>query len=149
MLRWTEAGAVSSPTTLQIRISKRYERRIRAGAPEPSRKLSYKEIEDNVHNFRHTLNTPRTRNCTSITLSGLQEETPQSLLLLRSILENVGFDYTRAHVDTKSRELLQHLNFAHHISISISELNEWQLHTIPTTLLPKIQVTILLFTGYL
>ena len=114
MLRWTQAGAVSTPSTVQLRLAKNYEKRVPAGAPAPSRKLSLIELRENLHYFRHTLDTPRRTPCSSITLSGLQEESKETLATIAFDIQQVGFQYVRTHVDTQSTHLLPHLHFAQH-----------------------------------
>ena len=121
MLRWTNSGAVDWPQTVQIRIAKRYEQRIKANAPEPSRRMSISEIDENLHYFRHTLNTPRTTPCTSITLSGLQEESEESILQIKERIEGFEFQYIRAHIDEQSIQLVPYLEFVNHISLTIHE----------------------------
>lgn len=121
MLRWTDSGAVTWPQTLQIRISKRYDQRIKANAPEPTRRMSLAEIQDNLQYFRHKLDTPRTKPCSSITLSGLQEESMESIEALKVVLGLFDFSYIRAHLDTQSIHLASHLEFVDHISITLHD----------------------------
>lgn len=70
MLRWTPAGAVSAPTTVQIRVQRRYPGRVRAGAPAPTRSLSAEELRQNIDHFTVGLRGPRTAPCTGLVLSG-------------------------------------------------------------------------------
>jgi hypothetical protein len=70
MLRWTPAGAVSAPTTVQIRVQRRYPGRVRAGAPAPTRSLSSDELRANIDHFTVGLRGPRTAPCTGLVLSG-------------------------------------------------------------------------------
>ena len=147
MLRWTKAGAVNAPTTVQIRLAKNYEQRVPAGAPHPSRRLLLTEIKENLHYFRHTLDTPITTPCSSITLSGLQEEDEESIAKIAFEIQKIGFHYSRAHVDTKSAHLLPSLSFAHHISLSIHHEMDQTKYNIPNNLLSKIQWTIVLNTS--
>ncbi len=70
MLRWTEAGAVPSPTTLQVRVQRRHDARVKAGAPVPTRSLSEAELLANLRHFTVGMRTPRTRPCTGLVLSG-------------------------------------------------------------------------------
>ena len=70
MLRWTPAGAVSAPTTVQIRVQRRYPGRVRAGAPAPTRSLSAAELRANIDHFTTGLRGPRSRPCTGLVLSG-------------------------------------------------------------------------------
>ena len=71
MLSWTEAGAVKRPTTLQIRVQRRYPGRVRAGAPTPTRSLSREEVVTNLRHFTEGQRGPRTAPCTSLVLSGV------------------------------------------------------------------------------
>jgi len=70
MLRWTPSGAVSTPATVQIRVEDQYPDRLSAGAPQPTRSLHPDELRQNILYFTQKLNTPRTRPCTSLVLSG-------------------------------------------------------------------------------
>lgn len=70
MLRWTSAGAVSAPTTVQIRAEPGASGSPRAGAPAPGRALTPHELLDNLHHFTEGLRTPRTQPCTALVLSG-------------------------------------------------------------------------------
>ena len=70
MIRWTPAGAVTFPRTLQVRTQRRYPGRVRAGAPLPSRDLSPEELCDNLRHFTAGMRTPRTTPCTALVLSG-------------------------------------------------------------------------------
>lgn len=71
MLSWTHAGAVSRPTTVQIRVQRSYPGRIRAGAPVPTRGMSREEILDNLRHFTVGMRTPRTTPCDTLVLSGV------------------------------------------------------------------------------
>jgi hypothetical protein len=70
MLRWTPAGAVTAPTTVQIRVQRRYPGRVRAGAPAPTRSLTPDELRANIDHFTVGLRGPRTAPCTGLVLSG-------------------------------------------------------------------------------
>jgi hypothetical protein len=70
MLRWTAAGAVAAPTSVQIRVQRHYEARVRAGAPRPSRSLTEVELRDNILHFTAGMRGPRTAPCTTLVLSG-------------------------------------------------------------------------------
>ena len=70
MLNWTTKGAVSTPTTLQVRVEQRYPGRIRAGAPQPSRSLTPSELAATIRHFTDGLRGPRTRPCSGLVLSG-------------------------------------------------------------------------------
>ena len=125
MLCWTKAGAVPWPTTVQIRLAKRYEHRIRAGAPSPSRQLTLQEFQENARYFRHTLDTSRSKPCHAITLSALQEETPSRLENIAQVIRTFQYDYVRVHIDLQAQHLLPYLTFADHIALSIQHPKEW------------------------
>jgi hypothetical protein len=88
MLRWTTAGAVPSPTTVQIRVQRSYPGRVRAGAPVPTRSMSTAELLDNIRFFTAGMRTPRTRPCETLVLSGVgvaaREDCPEAIALARS-----------------------------------------------------------------
>lgn len=88
MLRWTPAGAVSLPLTVQIRVQQRYPGRVQAGAPLPTRSLSPEELVDNIRYFTVGLRTPRTAPCTALVLSGVgvahRPDVPTAMALARA-----------------------------------------------------------------
>ena len=88
MLRWTTAGAVSSPTTVQIRVQRSYPGRVRAGAPVPTRSMSTDELLSNIRHFTAGMRTPRTRPCDTLVLSGVgvaaREDSPAAVALARA-----------------------------------------------------------------
>ncbi|MFK7931663.1 MAG: hypothetical protein AB8H79_26020 [Myxococcota bacterium] len=71
MLRFTQAGVVASPTTVQIRLTRSLPGRLPAGAPEPTRDLSIDEVRENLHYFVEELKGPRTRPVSTAVLSGV------------------------------------------------------------------------------
>jgi hypothetical protein len=71
MLHWTGHGAVSTPTTLQVRVQQRYPGRVQAGAPVPTRSLSPAELVDNIRWFTEGQRGPRSTPCTGLVLSGV------------------------------------------------------------------------------
>ena len=97
MLRWTAAGAVSAPTTVQMRLTRHYPDRLQAGAPQPDRCLSPEELRQNLHHFTQGLRGPRTRPCTGLVLSGLglgeRADLPAALDLAREL----GMDHIVVH----------------------------------------------------
>ena len=143
MLCWTRAGAVPWPTTVQIRLAKNYGG-IKAGAPLPSRQLSITEFSENVHYFRHTLDTPRSKACHSITLSALQQENAERLHSIKTILCDLQYTYIRAHIDQNSQHLLPFLDFAQHIALSIHHPNDWKSYNIKGVDPKRLRVSILL-----
>ena len=101
MLRWTAAGAVSTPATVQVRVQHRYPGRIQAGAPQPTRSLSPAELRDNILHFTIGLRTPRTTPCTTLVLSGIgvasRPDTPAAIDLGRQ----EGIDAVVLHAGTE------------------------------------------------
>jgi len=76
LIRWTAAGAVSDPTTLQIRVAARFRGRIGVGAPVPRRDLTVAEVAANITYFAVTRRGPRTPGCDALVLSGVDEAEP-------------------------------------------------------------------------
>lgn len=76
MLSFTSRGAVASPRTLQIRVGADEPGALRAGAPAPSRDLTDDEIRANIERFTTARDTPRTRPCNRLVLSGLSGRVP-------------------------------------------------------------------------
>ena len=89
MIRWTTGGAVSNPTTVQVRVQRSYPGRIRAGAPVPTRSMSPEEVETNVRWFTEGLDTPRSAPCTALVMSGVgvgqRRDTPTAIALGRQL----------------------------------------------------------------
>jgi len=89
MIRWTAAGAVANPTTIQIRVQRSYPGRIRAGAPVPTRSMSPDELTANIRFFTEGLTGPRTTPCTGLVLSGVgvgsRDDVPAAIELARSL----------------------------------------------------------------
>jgi hypothetical protein len=98
MIRWTAAGAVPTPTTVQIRVQRSYPGRIRAGAPVPTRSMSREELLENLRYFTEGLNGPRTQPCTGLVLSGVgvasRPDIPEAITVARSL----GIDWIVLHV---------------------------------------------------
>ena len=72
MLKWTAAGAVEHPTTLQVRLERRYPDRVQAGAPIPTRSLRPQELLDNLSFFTEGMRGGRHRACERLVISGGQ-----------------------------------------------------------------------------
>jgi len=70
-IRWTFAGAVATPDTLQVRVAPAFLDRVQVGAPIPGRPLSVAEVDANVHHFTEGLRGPRTQPVRRLVLSGL------------------------------------------------------------------------------
>lgn len=100
MLRWTAGGAVPSPTTLQLRVERRYPERIRAGAPVPTRSLSTEEVQANLRHFTVGMRGPRSRPCTALVLSGEGLALRQDLLPLLAASRQEGIRRVVLHLGT-------------------------------------------------
>mgnify|MGYP000509775501 FL=1 len=89
MLRWTPAGAVTTPDTVQMRVEPHFPDRLPAGAPAPTRRLGVAELQDNIRYFTEGLDTPRSRPCRALVLSGhgvaTREDVPEAIALGRSL----------------------------------------------------------------
>jgi hypothetical protein len=72
-LRWTSAGAVASPTSVQIRVAPDFSGRIAAGAPQPSRAMTVEEVASNLEWFARARVGPRAAACTRAVLSGIED----------------------------------------------------------------------------
>ncbi len=105
MLRWTPSGAVSSPTTVQIRAQQAFVGRVPAGAPLPSRGLDPDELRDNIRYFTAGMRGPRTAPCTGLVLSGdgvaSRADLPSAVALAREegvqhVVLHAGLDDLRA-----------------------------------------------------
>lgn len=107
MLSWTKAGAVKRPTTLQIRVQRRYPGRVRAGAPAPTRGLSQRELLDNLHHFTEGQMGPRTVPCTTLVLSGVGLLTsPDTAPVLRAA-RALGIERVVLHAGTEDLDAFQ------------------------------------------
>jgi hypothetical protein len=88
MIRWTAAGAVANPTTVQIRVQRSYPGRIRAGAPVPTRSMSPEELMENINFFTTGMIGPRSTPCTGLVLSGVavarRDDTADAIRLARN-----------------------------------------------------------------
>ncbi|MEC7983726.1 MAG: hypothetical protein VX278_01100 [Myxococcota bacterium] len=144
MLRWTSFGAVSFPETLQLRLSKQHPERIQAGAPLPTKRMRLVEIDENFQYFRQTLNTTRTKPCTSLTLTGLQEESAESLLAIEKLIQQYAFSYVTCHIDTKSQQILHNISSVDRISVAIQDPKQLDLYDFPRFDPQKLRFTIVL-----
>jgi len=112
MLRWTAAGAVPNPTTVQIRVQRSYPGRIRAGAPVPTRSMSSDEVAGNIRYFTEGLRTPRTQPCTALVMSGVgvasRPDTPETIALARTL----GIERVVLHVGVEDLDSLDVERFA-------------------------------------
>lgn len=89
MLAWSSGGAVTVPTTVQIRVQRSYPGRIRGKAPVPTRSMDASEISENLRHFTVGLDTPRSTPCTALVLSGVgvaaRPDTSDAIDLARSL----------------------------------------------------------------
>ncbi len=119
MLRWTPAGAVSLPRTVQIRVQQRYPDRIKAGAPLPTRSLSPEELADNIRYFTAGLRGPRTTPCTTLVLSGVgvarRPDIPEALALARA----EGIERIILHAGVEDLDGLPVADFAAAVSLLV------------------------------
>ncbi len=129
MLRWTAAGAVTFPETLQLRLAKQHPDRIQVGAPRPSKQLSIAAVEENFHYFCKTLDSTRTKPCSALTLTGLQDETEASLTEIDTLIRQYSFSYVTCHIDIKSQSIIHKLSSLNRISVAIQnprQLDQYQ-----------------------
>lgn len=85
MIRWTRAGAVSEPETLQVRVGSEPPGRVDAGAPTPSRDLRSDEILENVRHFTGGRRGPRTRPCGTLVLTALPVNDPDRMAAIADV----------------------------------------------------------------
>lgn len=97
MIRWTGAGAVAAPETLQIRVTKRFAGRVEAGAPTPTRTLSIDEVCANIRFFTVGMRKPRTRPCTALVLSGVTAPMAPQLLPAIHLARAEGVERITVH----------------------------------------------------
>jgi len=107
MLRWTAAGAVSSPTTVQVRVQRAWPGRVQAGAPAPTRSLSPAELAANLRHFTAGMRTPRTRPCTSLVLSGQGVLTRPDLPAALALARVEGIDRIVLHAGPEDLQSLE------------------------------------------
>ena len=98
MIRWTNAGVVSNPTTIQIRVQRSYPGRIRAGAPVPSRSMSTEELLANIDFFTEQMRGPRTTPCTVLVLSGVGVASRPDTLPVIEAARKQGIEHVVLHV---------------------------------------------------
>ena len=104
MLSWTEAGAVKRPTTLQLRVQRRYPDRVRAGAPVPTRSLSREELLANLRWFTEGQRGPRTAPCTALVLSGIGLLTHPGTRPVLQEARRLGMDHLVLHASGEDLE---------------------------------------------
>ena len=98
MIHWTSSGVVSTPTTVQIRVTSHTDSTLSVGHAQPTRRLSLEEFRQNLQYFRHGLDTPRSISCTSITISGLPIDSLAADYF--KTLADFPFNYATLHLST-------------------------------------------------
>jgi hypothetical protein len=106
VLSWTRAGAVETPTTLQIRVTRNFPGRVEAGAPEPSRNLSDDEVRDNVDHFTRRRRGPRTTPCDALVLSGVHLDERAGLAPILDDARGLGVRRVVLHLGRGDRDRL-------------------------------------------
>jgi hypothetical protein len=102
VLKFTTSGAVSSPETLQIRVT-RGRGGVRAGAPEPARSLTDAEVLANLRHFTEGHRGPRTRPCTGLVLSGVSFADRPGLGAVVDAGRALGLQHVTVHVGGSAR----------------------------------------------
>lgn len=106
-LKWTAAGAVAGPTTVQIRVTARFEGRVPAGAPLPSRSLTDEELRANLEHFTIGLRGPRTRPCTTVVLAGTGLSGRDLAPMLATARQDWGLERVVLHLGRGERAALK------------------------------------------
>ncbi len=106
MIRWTAAGAVPNPTTVQIRVQRSYPGRIRAGAPVPTRSMAAEEVVDNIRYFTQGLQGPRTQPCTALVLSGVGVASRSDTTAAIDLARDQGIERVVLHVGVEDLDSL-------------------------------------------
>ena len=112
MIRWTAAGAVPTPTTVQVRVQRSYPGRIRAGAPVPTRSMSREELLENLAFFTEGLTGPRTKPCTGLVLSGVGVATRSDIPEAIETARSKGVTWVVLHVGGEDLDSLNPERFA-------------------------------------
>jgi hypothetical protein len=114
MLRWTQAGAVAAPTTVQIRVQRRFDGRVPVGVQAPSRGLDPRELVDNILWFTAGSRGPRTRPCDTLVLTGAglssRGDLPAAVLIGRA----EGVRRVVMHVDIDDLEAVAEADLGAH-----------------------------------
>lgn len=98
MLRFTSAGVVRDPTTLQLRVGRSFPERMSAGAPIPGRGLTDAEIQANIQYFAVERVGPRQQGCDRLVVSAITQERLVQLAPVWRRARSVGVRHIRAHV---------------------------------------------------
>ncbi|MCO4743226.1 MAG: hypothetical protein KC912_00465 [Proteobacteria bacterium] len=97
MLSFTAAGAVATPTVVQVRVTRSFPDRVSAGAPIPTRSLSVEELRANLRHFVVDMAGPRSRACDALVLSGLALERLDGLVELLAEARTWGLQRITVH----------------------------------------------------
>ena len=119
MLRWTSAGAVSSPQTVQIRVQRSYPGRIRAGAPVPTRSMSPRELTENIRYFTEGLQGPRSRPCTRLVLSGVGVASRPDMGEAVALARSLGVTGVVLHVGLEDLDSIVVSRFADQVELLV------------------------------
>lgn len=106
MLSWTRAGAVETPTTVQIRVTRDFPGRVEAAAPGPERSLSDAEVQDNVDHFTRKRRGPRTTPCHALVLSGVRLDERPDLAPILDDARSAGVTRVVLHLGPGDRDRL-------------------------------------------
>ncbi len=98
MLRFTSAGVVRDPTTLQLRVGRSFPERMSAGAAEPSRGMTDAEILANIHHFTVDRAGPRQQGCDRLVVSAVTVQRLRQLEGVWRQARQAGITHIRAHV---------------------------------------------------
>ncbi len=108
MISWTPAGAVESPTTLQIRVQRSYPGRVRAGAPVPTRSMSTTDILRNIEFFTRERQSTRIPQCTCLLLSGVGVVTRPDIVRIAETARQWGIQRLLLHAGGEDLRHLPH-----------------------------------------
>lgn len=107
VLRFTRAGVVGAPTTLQVRLDSVLPGRVEAGAPEPDRGLCNVELLANLRYFTVERAGPRTLPCKSLVLSGVRLAQREGLAEVLDQGAGWGIERVVLHLGRGERHSLQ------------------------------------------
>lgn len=97
MLRFTSAGVVAAPKTLQIRVGASLRQGVAAGAPAPSADLSPDEVLEQVSWFTRGQRGPRGTPCDALVLSSVPPARTAALGPVVSAARGLGMVRVVAH----------------------------------------------------
>lgn len=116
VLRFTAAGLVPTPTTVQVRVTRALPGRLAAGAPTPSRDLTDDEVSACLAYFLVDLRGPRTTPCRAVVLSGERLAERHGLApLLDRARRRQGLQRVTLHLGRGQRPALRRSPLRRHI----------------------------------